>query len=150
VDAGLVGGAFEDPGLDAGVGDALLDVADEHVGHDLRTAQLPARAQVVEVERHVVVRVKPGGDNDIQLGRRCDAGDTWNVATQPDDGEIDDGVHPAGLQFVEPVDGVGHPPVLVAPGFGIVLGNLGRHDEHVLMHERHAELGGIDGAASGI
>ena len=56
-DAGLVGGAFEDSRLDAGVGDALLDVADEHVGHDLRPAQLRARAQVVETERHVVVGV---------------------------------------------------------------------------------------------
>ena len=39
-DARFVGGALEDPGLDAGVGDALLDVADEHVGHDLRAAEL--------------------------------------------------------------------------------------------------------------
>jgi hypothetical protein len=44
-DAGLVGGAFEDPGLDAGVGNALLDVADEHVGHDLGAAQHRARPQ---------------------------------------------------------------------------------------------------------
>jgi hypothetical protein len=27
---------------------------------------------------------------------------------------------------------------LVTPGFGIVLQDLGGHDEHVLVHQRHA------------
>ena len=53
----FVGRALEDRGLDAGVGDALLDVADEHVGHHLRSVERGARTCVVEVERHVVVGV---------------------------------------------------------------------------------------------
>ncbi len=149
-DAGLVGGALEDSRLDAGVGDALLDVADEHVGHDLRAAQLCARALVVEPERYVVVGVKPSRDNDIELGGGRDAGDARDVAAQPDHGEVDDGVHAAGLEFIEPGDGVGDPLFLVAPGFRIVLRDLGGHDEHVLVHERDAKIGGIDMSASGV
>ena len=40
--------------------------------------------------------------------------------------------------------GVGHALVLVAPGFGVVLHDLGGHDEHVLVHQRDAEIGGVD------
>ncbi len=149
-DAGLVGGALEDSGLDAGVGDALLDVADEHVGHDLRAAQQPARALVVESERQVVIGVKPSRHNDIQLGGRRDAGNARDIAAQADHGEVDDGVHPAGLQLVEPGDGIGHPLFFVAPSVGVVLGNFGGHDEHVLVHQGHAEISGIDGSTRGI
>ena len=113
-------------------------------------SEQPARTLVVEAERDVVVGVKAGRHNDVQLGGRRHPGDPRDVAAQPDDGEVDDGVHTAGLQLVEPVDGVGHPLVLVAPGFGIVQRDFGGHDEHVLVHERDAEIGGIDGSASGI
>ena len=148
-DAGLVGSALEDAGLDAGVGDALLDIADEHVGHDLRAAHLAARTQVMEVERHVVVGVKPGCHNDIELSGRRDARDPRDVATQSDHGEVDDGIHAAGLELVEPGDGVGHPLFFIAPGFRVVLGDLGGHDEYVLVHECDAKLGGIDRSAYG-
>ena len=73
-DARFVGGALEDRGLDAGVGDAVLDVADEHVDHGLRAAERGAGPAVVEVHRHVVVGVEAGGDDDVELGRR---GDRW-------------------------------------------------------------------------
>ena len=43
--ARFVGRALEDRGLDAGVGDALLDVADEHVDHRLGAAQRAARVR---------------------------------------------------------------------------------------------------------
>ncbi len=138
------------PGLDAGVGDALLDVADEHVGHDLRPAKFRARAQVVETERDVVVGVQAGRDDDVQFGGRGDAGDARDVAAQPDHGEVDDGVHAAGLQLVEPSDGIGHPLLLVTPCFRIVQRDLGGHDEHVLVHERDADISGIDRSLSGI
>ena len=95
--------------LIAGVGDALLDVADEHVGHDLRAAQGAAGALVVEPERDVVVGVQTGGDHDVQVGGRGDPGDARDVAAQPDHGQVDDGVDAAGLQLVEPLDGVGFP-----------------------------------------
>ena len=120
-DAGFVGGALEDCRLDAGVGDTVLDVADEHVGHGLRAAELVRRGPGSGRNRHVVVGVQPGGDDDVQLGGRRDAGDARNVAAQPDHGQVDDGVDAAGLQFVEPIDGVGFPFGFVAPGFRVVL-----------------------------
>ncbi len=81
---------------------------------------------------------------------RGDAGDARDVATQPDHGEVDDGVHAARLELVEPGDGVGHPCVFVAPRLRVVLRDLGGHDEHVLVHERDADVSGIDWSLSGI
>ena len=46
--------------------------------------------------------------------------------------------------------GIGHPLLLVTPGIGIVQRDFGGHDEDVLVHERDAQIGGIDGSASGI
>ena len=40
--------------------------------------------------------------------------------------------------------------LFVAPCFRVVLGDLGGHDEHVLVHERDAEISGIDRSLSGI
>ena len=149
-DAGLVGGALEDAGLDAGVGDSLLDVADEHVGHDLRAAQHPAGALVVEAEWNVVVGVQASRHDDVQVGGRGDTGDARDVAAQSDHGEVDDGVDAARLQFVEPIDGIGHPFVFVSPCLRVVHRDLGGHDEHVFVHERDAEISGIDRSLSGI
>ncbi|BBY23272.1 hypothetical protein MSTO_34770 [Mycobacterium stomatepiae] len=104
----------------------------------------------MEPQRQVVVGVKPGCDNDIQLGSRRDSGDAGDVAAEPDHGEVDDGIHAPGLELVEALDGVSDPFLLVAPGFRIVLRDLRGHDEHVLVHQRHAEIGGIDGSARGI
>lgn len=81
------------------VADFNLDVADEHVGHDLRAVQLCARPEVVEVERDVVVGVQAGGHDDVQLGGRGHPGDARDVSAQPDHREVDDGVHAAGLEF---------------------------------------------------
>ena len=111
---------------------------------------MPARALVVKPERHVVIGVKPGRHNDIQAGGRRDAGNARDIAAQADHREVDDGVHAAGLQLVEPGDGIGHSLFFVAPGVGVVLGNFGGHDEYVLVHERHAEISGIDGSTRGI
>ena len=105
----VVGGALEDSRLDSGVGDALLDVADEHVGHDLGAAELRAGTLVVEPEGYVVVGVQNRRDDDVQVGGRGNAGDPRDVAAQPDHGEVDDGVDAARLQLVEPIDGIGDP-----------------------------------------
>ena len=113
--AGFVGGALEDRRLDAGVGDAVLDVADEHLDHGLGSTEWCAGPEVVEVHRHVVVGVQAGGDDDVQLGGRGDARDARKVAAQPDDGEVDDGVDAAGLEFVQPDDRVGFALGAVAP-----------------------------------
>ena len=146
-DTGFVGGALQDRGLDPGVGDAVLDVADEHLGHDLRAAERGTGAQVVEVHRQVVEGVEAGGHHDVQLGGRGDPGDARKVAAEADHREIDDGVHPARLQLVEPRDGVGLPFGAVAPPLRVVLHDLGGHHEDVLVHQRDAEIGGVDGAA---
>ena len=149
-DAGFVGGALEDRRLDAGVGDAVLDVADEHLGHGLGSAERSAGAEVVEVHRHVVVGVEAGRHDDVQFGGRGDAGDARKVAAEADDGQVDDGVDAAGLEFVQPDDRVGFALGAVAPGLRVVLHDLGGHDEHVLVHERHAEVGGVDGPCRGV
>ena len=78
-----------------------------------------------EGQRHVVVGVQAGGDDDVQVGGRRDAGDPRDVAAQPDHREVDDGVHAARLELVEPVDRVGHALRFVAPRFGVVLRDLG-------------------------
>ena len=57
---------------------------------------------------------------------------------------------PRDLSSLSRVDGIGHPLVFVAPCFRVVLGDLGGHDEHVLVHERDAEISGIDRSLSGI
>ena len=115
-DTGFVGGALENRGLHAGVGDALLDVADEQVCHRFGSIQLGARAGEVEEHRYVVVRVNAArGDNWMSVAPRCGRCER-NVAAQPGDREIDDGVHTAGLEFVsEPRDHVGRALFLVAP-----------------------------------
>ena len=101
---------------------------------------------VVEVHRHVVVGVEAGGDDDVDVGGRGDARDAGDVAAEPDHRQVDDGVDAAGLELVEAVDRVGLPLVLVAPGFGIVVDDLGGQDEDVFVHQRHAEVGGVDGS----
>ncbi len=108
---GFVGGALEDCGFHAGVGDALGDVADKHLGHDLRAVQQRSRSGEVEIHRDVVVGVDPGGHHDLQVGLRGHPLDARNVAAESDDGRVDDGVHPEGLQFVELGDGVGLPGI---------------------------------------
>ena len=70
----------------------------------LRAVEQRARAEEVEVHRHVVVGVDAGGDDDVDVGGRGDPGDAGDVAAQADHGEVDDGVHAAGLELVEPGD----------------------------------------------
>ncbi|BCI91911.1 hypothetical protein NIIDMKKI_71170 [Mycobacterium kansasii] len=104
----------------------------------------------METERHVVVGVQAGGDDDVQLGLRGNPGNARDIAPQTDHRQVDDGVHAPGFQLVEPGDRICHPLVLVSPGVGIVLHDFGGHDEYVLVHERDAEIGGIDRPAGGI
>jgi hypothetical protein len=104
----------------------------------------------VEPKRYVVVGVQPRRDDDVQVGGRGNTGDPWDVAAQPDHGEVDDGVDAARLQLVEPIDGIGHPFVFVAPCLRVVQRDFRGHDEHVLVHERDADVGGIDWSLSGI
>ena len=143
---GFVGSAFEDRGLDTGVGDALLDVTDEQVGHDLGPVQRRTRAEVVETERHVGVGVDAGRDDDVEIGGRGDSRDPRDVAAESDDGEIDDGVDASCLQLVEPRDRARLPRGVLTPRFRVVLHDFRRHDEDVFVHQRHTEIVGVDRA----
>ncbi len=149
-DTGFVGGALEDCRLDTRARDAVGDVADEHVGHDLRAVEQGARPAEVEVHRHVVVGVDAGGDDDVDVGGRRDARDAGDVAAEPDHRQVDDAVDAAGLELVQALDRVGLTFGLVAPHLGMVGIDLGGQHEDVFVHQRHAEVGGVDGSSSGI
>ena len=123
---------------------------DEHVGHGLRAVEQRSRAAEVEVHRHVVVGVDAGGDDDVDVGGRGDAGDAGDVAAEPDHRQVDDAVHAAGLELAQAGDGVGLALGLVAPDLGIVVDDLGGQHEDVLVHQRHAEVGGVDRSSRGI
>ena len=64
-EARFVGGALENPCLDAGVGDALGDIPDEQIDHDLRAVQCGAGTGEVKEHRDVVVGVDAGGHYDL-------------------------------------------------------------------------------------
>jgi hypothetical protein len=140
--ARLVGGALEDAGPDAGLADALLDVAHEPVGHELDAAAGEEAAEV-HVQGDVVVGVDAGGDDDLHAGLLRDPLDARHVAAQADHGQVDDRVDAAVLQLVELGDGVRDLTLLVPPDVE-VLHHLRREDEHVLVHERATEVGGVD------
>ncbi len=149
-DTGFVGGALEDSRLDAGICDAVGDVTDEHVGHDLRAVEQRPRSAQGEGQRDVVVGVQAGGDDDVDVGGRSDTGDAGNVAPEPYHRQVDDAVHSARFQLVEPLDRVGLAFGLVSPGVGIVTCDLGVQHEDVLVHQRHTEVGGVDGSSCGV
>jgi hypothetical protein len=136
----LVDRALEHARPDAGAGDALGDVADEEVGHRLLRA-------AGEEERHLVERVDAGGDHDVEVGNLLgDPLDPADVSALADHGDVDDRVDAVLGQLAQLADGVGDAPVLLAPLVGIVLLDVGRHHEDVLVHEHPAELGGLDRA----
>ena len=97
----LLHDAFEKGGLDPGVGDAVADVANEQVSHQLRAIQDRPRATVGEVVRELVEGVEPGRSDDVQVGDLlCDALHARDVAAQPDDRRVDDGGDAAAHQVL--------------------------------------------------
>src|SRR5207302_10596057 len=76
-----------------------------------------------------------------------DSHDPGEVATRPDDGRIDDRVVTGGGEFGQPLDGGGDRGVFVP--LVVVCVDVGREDEHVLVHERAAERGRVDDAGGG-
>jgi hypothetical protein len=102
----------------------------------------------VEVVRHVVVRVEAGGSDDVDVGLGVHALDPRDVAAQPDDREVDDGVDAVGLQLAQPGDGVRHLGLLVE--VRIVVLDLRRDDEHMFVHEHPPEVAGVDRAPDGV
>jgi len=71
--------------------------------------------------------------------------DTGDVAAEADRREIDDGVDAARLQLPQPLDGLRDLGVFV-PDWVVVV-NLGRQHEHVLVHEHSPEVAGVDRTA---
>ena len=105
---------------------------------------------MVEEERHVVVGVQPGRDDDPEVHLLGDAGDARDVPPQPDDGRVDDGPDAERGHLVELVDGVGDALVLAAPLLRVVLLHVRGEREDVLVHEDLAEVLGVDGSGGGL
>ena len=147
-DTRLVGRALQDGGLHARAGDAVLDVLDEHLDHDLGAVEERARSAEVEVVRHMVVRVQAGRRDDVDVRLGVDALDAGDVTTQTDDGQIDDRVDAGGLELVQPDDRVLDLRLFVQRG--VVLVDLRAEDEHVLVHQHLPERARVDGALHGL
>ena len=126
----------------------------EHVHHrvgHLGAERLVQRgAAVVEEERHAVVGVQAGGDDDVELGHLLgDPLDPRQVTAQADHGRVDDRADALGGQRAQLGHRVGDPGVLAAPLGGVVLLHVRGEHEDVLVHVGRPEVGGVDRAADG-
>src|SRR5207248_3054853 len=145
--------ALEDAGVHARVGDAVDDVGDEHVDHDVlaRPAAAIGRAPRSPAQQEAgqfVERVDPGGDDDVEVDLGVHPLDVGDGPAEAEGGEVDDGVDAVLLQLTELGDGLDDPRLLVAAPAQRrpVEGDLGREHEDVLVHERGAQRAGVDGA----
>jgi hypothetical protein len=150
----VVDRALEEPGPHARAGDAVLDVPHEHVHHrvgDLCTdRRVQGRAAVVEEERDLVVGVAARRHDDVEVDLLGDPLDPGDVAPQTDHGGVDDRPDARRGELVQLLHRVRHAVVLVPPLLGVVLLDVGAEHEHVLVHQRLAELGGVDGTTDGL
>ena len=148
--ARMVGRALEDPGLHARVRDAFGDVADEppceHVGE---VAAAEAGAHLDEV-RQLGEGVVAGGDDDVERGLFGDSLHERDVAPEPGHGEVDDRADARVDELVH-ADDRGFDVAVGVEAFdvGVVDDELVAQDEHVLVGEHLAEVGGVDRAANG-
>src|SRR5262245_48158323 len=79
-DALLIGGAFEDRGLDAGVRYAVGDVSHEHFDHRLLAVKRSTRTTQEKVERNIAVGIDTGRHDDREIRFGGDALYARNVA----------------------------------------------------------------------
>ena len=140
--------ALQERGPDAGVVDALAQLAHEPAGDHVVG---PSGQEVGQLEEGV----DAGGDDEVDVHRGVDALDARDVAAQAEHGGIDDRLDPTGACDRQLLDRVGDADILVpirrgAPYMPEVLQRLGAHDEDVLVGERHPEAAGVDGAADGL
>ena len=135
--------ALEKRRLDSGVVDPDLDLTDE----DLRDR---LGRPVAEEVRQLEERVDARGDDDVEIDLGVDALDPVNVATEPGGGRVDERRDPRLADGAQLLDRVGDAhllvPVALAPQVCVVEIRLGLHHEDVLVHQRGAELGGVDRA----
>ena len=121
--AGPVGGTLDHGGLDPGAGDALGDVADEHLGQDVLdlAVDLAHRVAVLEEEGRMVVGVDAGRHDDVDVDGVVDAPDGLYVPAVTQGRAVDDGVDTALFDLAE---GLGHggttsclPPTQLRSGY---------------------------------
>src|SRR5882672_5332238 len=148
--AGLIGGALEDARSHAGVRDATLDVSDKHFGNQFRPAQQSSRPAIVKEEWHVVIRVDSRRHDDLNSRLLGDLLDAGNVTAQTDYSEVNYGIHSTRLQLIQSRHCVGDALFLNAPVLRIVFRNLLIEYEHVLMHQRRAQLRRVDRTADSL
>lgn len=131
--------AFEEGRLDAGVGEALGELADEQVGHALGAAEQGAGPVVAEVVRHFRQCVEAGRDDDVEVDARVDRCDASNVTAEADDGRIDDRGHSRLCQRGQPGDRVVYAQLLV-PVLRDALAQFLAEDEDVFVHQDGAQI----------
>src|SRR5690606_29429310 len=86
----LVGRNLEDPGPDARLADALLDVAYEEIVDRLRATRHRARTGELEEVRDLVVRVDACRNDNVEVDFAGDPRYARDVAPEPDDRDVDD------------------------------------------------------------
>ena len=140
----LAGGDLDHAAMDAGGGDAVLDLPLEALG-DL-------------VHRHLVegvgdphrLDVGAGGADQAHAALLRDFGDELDVAAQVHRARVDHRPNPVGMQLLEGVD-------RPLDGFGALEGRhagvhepAGEADHHVLMDQRATQIAGLHLALDGI
>ncbi len=130
-----IAGGLEDPGLDVGAADALLDLANEH------PRQLIGR-DAGEETRHV--QPPSGAGDDLDARPPGGLGQQLDIPSQVERGRIDERVDSVFLGRRKPgghaLHGIG------AEKLRVVAVDPGRPDHDVLVHEREAEIGSVEGA----
>ena len=143
----LLDRALEERRTHAGVVDPLADVAHEELG------ELLGRP-VAEELRQLHERVQPGRDDDVEVDLGVDPLEPRDEPAQPDDGRVDERPDPGLADRAQLRDRVRDAELLVpealTPGTPVVRDRLGIEHEHVLVHERAAQVVDVDGAPHGL
>jgi hypothetical protein len=148
-DAGAIRRTFQDAGPYTGLADSFADFADEDLEHRLGPSENGPWALKVKEHRDFVVRVHPGGHDDVDLRDLVrNGGNARDVTAQPDDGEIDQCVDPVGLEVAQ----LRHGPGLFCCFVPLVARLLyfGAQHEDVLVHQCASESTSVDRASHSV
>ena len=147
----MVGRAFQDPGLHAGVRDPLGDVGHEPAGEHVGECPAAEPGAHLDEVRELGEGVVAGRHDDVERGLLCDPLHERDVASESGHGEVDDRADTRVDEVVHSDHRGGDVTFDVeALDVGIVDDELVTQDEHVLVCEHLAELGGVDGASDGL